>query len=232
MIRSRRSMRGMTLLEVLVSLGVMAMISLLIYGAFDSISRGRKGESMRSDRTRQARDAMDRIQREVQSAFLSLHQPSNQALWTRQTAFLAQSNPQFDRLDFSAFAHRRVERDVKESDQCEVGYFVVKDPNVDGKMDLVRREQAPIDLDPKRGGVVNVLVEDVDSFHLKYLDPLTGQWVDTWDTTQTTGQLNRLPIEVRVQLAVKAVRKDDDPLRYTTKFMMPMTQALSFGIPR
>ena len=38
--QSRRHERGMTLLEVLVSLGVLAMISLLIYGAFDSLSSG------------------------------------------------------------------------------------------------------------------------------------------------------------------------------------------------
>jgi general secretion pathway protein J len=228
----RRGRRGMTLLEILVSLGVMAMVSLLLYGAFDSMSRGRKGETMRSDRTRQARDAMDRMQRELQSAFLSLHQPSNQALWTRTTAFVGQSSSQFDRVDFAAFAHRRVERDAKESDQTEIGFFVVKDPNVDGKMDLVRREQAPIDLDPKRGGVVNVLVEDVEAFDVRYLDPLSGQWVESWDTTQATGQLNRLPIEIRIQLAVKGVRKDDDPFRYTTKFLLPMTQALTFGIPR
>lgn len=236
MIRRRVSRRrralGMTLLEALVALGVMAMLSLLIYGAFDSLSRGRKGEALRNDRTRQARDAMDRMQRELQSAFLSLHQPSNQALWTRQTAFLGQSGANYDRLDFSAFAHRRVERDEKVSDQCEVGYFVVKDPDVDEKMDLVRREQAPIDLDPKRGGVVNVLVENVESFDVRYLDPLTGQWVETWDSTQTTAQLNRLPIEVKITLTVKGLKKDDEPFRYITKFMMPSTQALTFGIPR
>lgn len=222
----------MTLLEILVSLGIMAMISLMIFGAFDSLSRGRKGEAMRNDRTRQGRDAMERMQREIASAFLSLHQPMNQAMWTRQTAFIAQNNAQFDRLDFSAFAHRRIERDTKESDQCEVGYFVVKDPDVEGKMDLVRREQAPIDLDPKRGGIVNVLVEDVESFDVRYLDPVTSQWVETWDTTQTTGQLNRLPIEVKIMLSVKGVKKDDEPFKYITKFMVPTTQALTFGIPR
>ena len=45
-LRARSRSRGMTLLEVLVSLGVLAMISLLIYGAFDSMSRGRREDSM------------------------------------------------------------------------------------------------------------------------------------------------------------------------------------------
>jgi len=221
----------MTLLEVLVSLGVLAMISLLIYGAFDSLSRGRKGEAMRVDRARQGRDAIERITREISSAFLSMHQPANLALQTRQTAFIATNSAQFDRLDFTAFAHRRVNADAKESDQCEIGYFVVKDPDRDDKMDLVRREQAPIDQDAKRGGVVNVLAEDVETFDIRYLDPLTAQWLETWDTTQLTGQLNRLPLEVKVTLELKGV-KNSPPFRFVTKFMLPMQQPLSFGIPR
>lgn len=228
-VRARR--RGMTLLEVLVSLGIMAMISLLIYGAFDSISRGRRGEAMRADRARQGRDAVDRIAREVQGAFLSLHQPMMPALQTRMTAFIASNSANYDRVDFTAFAHRRVERDVKESDQAEIGYFVVPDPDVDGKMDLVRREQAPIDFDPKRGGVVNVLAEDVESFDLKYLDPLTGQWVESWDSTQLAQQLNRLPVEVRVELKLKAV-KNTPEFKYTTKAIIPITQPIKFGIPQ
>jgi general secretion pathway protein J len=227
----RRSQRGMTLLEILVSLGVMAMISLMIYGAFDSMGRGKRGESLRSDRARQGRDAVDRVARELQSAFLSMHQPLSPALQTRMTAFMATNGAQYDRVDFTAFAHRRVERDAKESDQAEIGFFVVKDPDVEGKMDLVRREQAPIDFDPKRGGVVNVLAEDVESFELKYLDPLTGTWADTWDSTQVAAQLNRLPIEVRVELKLKAV-KNTPEFRYVTKAILPINQPLRFGIPQ
>ena len=226
-----RSQRGMTLLEVLVSLGVLAMISLLIYGAFDSLSRGRKGEALRVDRARQGRDAMDRITHEMQGAFLSMHNPQNLSLVTRQTAFIATNSSTFDRIDFATFAHRRVEREVKESDQAEVGYFVVRDPDHDDKMDLVRREQAPPDYEPKKGGVVNILAEDVELFDIRFLDPLSSQWVESWDTTQLTGQLNRLPREVKVTLVLKPV-KNSPPFRFVTKFVLPMQQPLSFGIPR
>jgi general secretion pathway protein J len=221
----------MTLLEVLVSLGVLTMISLLIYGAFDSLSRGRKGEAIRVDRARQGRDAMDRITHELQGAFLSMHNPQNISLVTRQTAFIATSTSTFDRIDFATFAHRRVEREAKESDQAEVGYFVVKDPDHDEKMDLVRREQAPPDYEPKKGGVVNVLAEDVELFDIRFLDPLSSQWVESWDSTQLTGQLNRLPLEVKVTLVLKPV-KNSPPFRFVTKFMLSMQQPLSFGIPR
>jgi general secretion pathway protein J len=229
--RTRTRSRGMTLLEILVSLGIMAMISLMIYGAFDSLSRGRRGEALRADRARQGRDAMERMSRELQSAFLSMHTPTNQVLITRLTAFYGQNSSQYDRVDFASFAHRRIVKEAKESDQAEIGYFVVKDPEVDGKMDLVRREQAPMDYDYKRGGIVNVIAEDVERFDLRYLDPLTGQWVDTWDSTQMNAQLNRLPLEIRIELELKPVR-NSPPFKYVTKVMLPIQQPLKFGIPQ
>jgi general secretion pathway protein J len=223
--------RGMTLLEVLVSLAILAMISLLIYGAFDSMSRGRKGEGERSERARQGREALLRMTRELSESFLSLHNPPVLSLLTRTTVFVGQNSTPFDRVDFTAFAHRRMTRDAKESDQCEVGYFASDDPEVSGKTDLARREQTPIDLDPLRGGVVNVLAENIEAFDIRYLDPLTGTWGDTWDTTQTYGQFNRLPLELKISLTMKGL-PGNDATTFTTKVMQPMLKPLQFGIPQ
>ena len=74
----------------------------------------------------------------------------------------------------STNAPRRTERDAHESDQAEVGYFVVPDKDVPGKMDLVRREQTPIDFEPLKGGIVNVVAEDIEQFELRYLTRLRG----------------------------------------------------------
>jgi general secretion pathway protein J len=221
----------MTLLEVLVSLAILAMISLLIYGAFDSMSRGRKGEAARSERARQGREALLRMTRELSESFLSLHNPPVLSLLTRTTVFVGQNSTPFDRVDFTAFAHRRMTRDAKESDQCEVGYFASDDPEVSGKTDLARREQTPIDLDPLRGGVVNVLAENIEAFDIRYLDPLTGTWGDTWDTTQTYGQFNRLPLELKISLTMKGL-PGNDATTFTTKVMQPMLKPLQFGIPQ
>jgi len=229
--KSRGSQRGLTLVEVLVALAVLAMIGVLLYGAFDSLSHGKKAESVRGDRARQGRQAMLRMTREIQSAFLSMHNPSNVSLQTRVVAFVGQNSQPFDRLDFQAFAHRRIEANSHESDQAEVGYFAASDPDVDGKTDLVRREQTPPDMDAKKGGVVNVLCEDIEAFDVRYLDPQTQQWVETWDTTQALGQQNRLPLAIRITLTLKHVPAGVEPT-YTTKFMMPMQQPLTFGIPQ
>jgi general secretion pathway protein J len=63
---------------------------------------------------------------------------------------------------------------------------------------------------------------------------MTSQWVDTWDTTQATGQPNRLPLQVRVTLVLNGGRKSAaersrNPLRFVTTVTLPMTQALSFA---
>jgi general secretion pathway protein J len=227
----RARSRGMTLLEIMVSVAILAMISILIYGAFDSMARGKKGEAMRAERARQGREAVLRLTREIPTAFISMHNPANPALITRATAFIGTSGGTYDRLDFAAFGHRRINRDAHESDEAEIGYFVAKDPEVDGKMDLVRREQTPIDTDAKKGGVVNVVAEDVEELDIKYLDPVTGQWADGWDTSQTTGQPGRLPLEVSIRLVLKGVPGAPSST-YATKIMMPMQQPLTFAVPR
>jgi general secretion pathway protein J len=221
----------MTLLEVMVSLAILAMMALLIFGVFDSMSRGKKGEAMRADRAHQGRAAVQRIARELQTAYVSLHTPTNTSLVTRTTAFIAQTGGTYDRVDFAAFAHKRYERDAKESDQCEIGFFVTRDPDANEKMDLVRREQTPIDMDPRKGGVVNVLAEDVRSFDLKFLDPQTGTWVEQWDTTQVTGQPGRLPLEISIALVLNGVG-DGPPYTFQTKTTIPIQQPLTFGIPK
>lgn len=227
--KRRHATRGMTMIEVVVAIGVLAMVGVLIHGVIDSLSRGKKAEGMRTERAHAGREALQRIVRDMSAAYISMHFPTNPALVTRKTAFIGRSGNPFDRVDFTAFAHLRTDRDSRESDQAEVGYFAVKDPDVPDKMDLVRREQTPIDIDPLKGGIVNVVAEDIESFDLRYLEPKTGQWLETWDSSQITGQPNRLPFEVKVTLVLKGVG-DGPPYSYTTKLFLPIQQPLSFGI--
>jgi general secretion pathway protein J len=227
--RRRARSRGMTMIEVMVAIAILVMVSVLIHGVIESLSRGRKGEEMRASRAHQAREAMQRMVRDLSSAYLSLHVPTNQALVTSRTAFVGRSSIPFDRLDFTAFAHLRTDRDAHESDQAEVGYFAAHDPDVPDKMDLVRREQTPIDYEPLKGGTVNVVAEDIEQFDVRFLDSHSGQWVETWDSTQVTGQPGRLPMIVKISLGLKGVG-GGPPYEYTTKVFLPIQQPLAFGI--
>lgn len=203
---SRRSQLGVTLIEAMVAIGVLALIGSLIYGAFDGMSRSRKGITQMSDRYQQGRSAMARMAREIQAAFVSKHgdsmglsTSSTLAQQARKTAFIGKDNGSFDRLDFTSFAHKQL--GPHESDQAEIGYFGSRNRDT-GATDLVRREDKYLDMDPGKGGVVNVLVEDVQSLDIEYFDAITREWVGEWDTTQAAGQPWRLPMQVRITLVI------------------------------
>ena len=229
LLRRRARSRGLTLLEVLVSIGILALISTLIYGAFDGMARSRAGLTRLDDRYQQGRSALARMSREMQSAFLSMHQPPQQSQQIRITAFVAKDQGTSDRVDFTSFSHRRLGRDVHESDQNELGYFLSRDPDRSDKYDLVRREQKEIDLEPTKGGTINVICEDVTEFDLSYLDAVSGEWTETWDSTQAAGQFLRLPIQIKIRLVLRG-GIGGAPIKLETRVPIPMQSAVSFAI--
>jgi general secretion pathway protein J len=229
--RRARHQRGVTLIEIMVSLGVIALIATLIYGALDGMARSREGLSRIGDRYHQGRTAVSRLTRELQSAFISAHVPTNLALLTRTTTFVGKDASKEDRIDFTTFAHRRLGRNAHESDQSELSYFIAPDPNVSGKSDLVRREDTHIDLEPDKGGTVLVVAEDVAEFDLRYYDPVSQLWTDSWDVSQANGQLGRLPSQVKVTLVLNH-GPGDKPIKFSTKIPVQMQLPLQFAVPR
>jgi general secretion pathway protein J len=223
--------RGLTLLEVLVSVAILSMVAMLIYGAAYGLERSKKTVAQMDERYREGRAALRRINSEISSAFLSGHVPINAMLSVRNTCFIGTNGSPADRIDFTSFSHIRVTRDSHESDQNELSYFGSPDPAVSGKTDLARREQTVIDLDPRRGGPVNVLVDNIDLFDLKYLDPVSGMWQETWDTSQATGQMGRLPLQVKATLVLR-----DGPagknVSFVARIVLAMQTPLTFAIPR
>jgi general secretion pathway protein J len=216
----------------MVAVAILAMVSVLIYGAFDGMSRGKKSLGRANDRFHQGRAALGRMAMELSSAFLSQHQALTIQQNRRLTIFVGSSTSPADRIDFTSFSHRRLVRDSHESDQNEISYFGSPDPNVSGKVDLARRESPLIDLEPKRGGEVNVMVEDIERFDAQYLDPASGLWTDTWDTSQSTGQPNRLPFEIKLTLVLKGGEGGGKPITFVTKVVLPMQAALNFAVAR
>jgi general secretion pathway protein J len=232
--RARRYVRGFTLVEVLISIAILAAITALLFGAFSSLKRSKDGLSRLQDRQREARMAMSRITRELQSAYLSAHMPLNQALLVQKTIFKSERGTPADRLDFTAFANQRLDRDSHVSDQCELSYYGSPNPDGSGSIDLVRRVDSTIDLEPTRGGKVEVLATDIDLFDLQYLDAQTGQWQESWDTSQTTGQPDRLPLQVRVILVMNggaraSADRSRGTIRLVTKVGLNILQPLTFA---
>ena len=231
-----RRARGFTLVELLVAIVILSLISVLIYNAFASMKRSREGIERVDDRYREGRLAMARMTRELESAFISFHAPINTSLLVERTAFIGTTGTPADRLDFNSFSNRRLDRNSHVSDQCELSYFGSSNPDQPGVTDLARRVSTTLDLDPKKGGRVEVLATDIDLFDLQYLDPMSGSWVDTWDTTQSiTGQPARLPLQVRIVLVLnggarQGSERGQGSIRLITKVELPIENGLNFAV--
>ncbi len=225
---------GFTLLEVLVAIAVLAVLSMLLYGAFSGMKRTKEGVERINDRQREARMAMARMVHELQMSYISAHEPVPPTRPVQKTVFKGASGIPGDRIDFVAFAHRRLDRDSRESDQCEISYYLASNPDKPGVVDLLRRESSIIDLDPEHGGRVEVLATDVDLFDVAFLEPMTIQWLETWDSTQSMGQLGRLPFQVRITLVLNGGKRSargraQAPIKLITKVALPIQRALTFA---
>jgi general secretion pathway protein J len=233
--RRRGSQRGFTLIELLVAIAVLALISTLLYGAFDGLERSRDGVTRLADRYHQGRSTLQRIAYELGAAYLSAHAPPDQNLVSMRTAFIGNRDTPAARVDFNSFSYQRFDKDAKESDEAEISYFGSPNPDGSGEIDLARRVSPRVDLEPEHGGRVQVLATNIDLFDLSYLDAANGEWSDKWDSTQPLGQHNRLPLQVRVLLVLNggarsSAERSLRPLRFVTKVALGLRDPLTFGV--
>jgi general secretion pathway protein J len=217
--------RGMTLVEVMISIAILAMISTMVWQAFSQTSETKRVIEEVQDRYHAGRLAMSRLANDLSNCYLTKNLPADRGrIDLPMSLFIGEDKPPFDRLDFQSFSHRRLYRNADESDEAEVSYFVASDPNDSRRDNLVRRESARMDEEPLQGGDHLVLLEDVTEFDVTYFDRPTVQWVEFWNTTEVQGQPDRLPEMVKIVLAFHDDADDPEHLaRLVEKVSIPMT---------
>jgi len=227
--------RGMTLIEVLIAMSILAFIAVAMYSSFDGMRRSRAGIERITDRYREGRLAMARMAREIESAYLSEHKPIDPSFWVKKTIFQGKPGSPGARLDFNSFSNRVLRRNARESDQVELSYFAGEDPDRRGVYDLLRRQSTVLDDKPDKGGRIDVMASDIDLFDLEYLDPLSGLWRDEWDSVSVVGERGRLPRQVKITLvmnngerAAGSARKQK--IRLVSKVSIFVRDPLTFGV--
>jgi general secretion pathway protein J len=158
---------------------------------------------------------MSRMSSEISMAYLSFNRPADE---TRHfTYFEGRYDSGSDNLTFSSFAHLRVRKDSRESDQTIIQYFLADDPDDGSRTHLYRREDRrlhgdlPEDLD--RYVPAYVLCEDVESLEFEYWDPTREEWISEWQTTARDAQPDRLPPRVMIKIGI-ADPEDDGEIEY------------------
>ena len=209
---------GFTLLEVMIAMGITALMGAMTLGAFRQVDRARELTEDQGDRYGAASRALSRMADELSMAFISDHFDRNRYR-ERPTLFTGRE----DKVLFCTFAHERLARDARESDQAVVEYTLESDPDHSGDQALFRREKAHLDEDADRGGTKDVVADHLQSFHLEYWDVKRNDWSREW-STRSVDHPSALPTRVRVELEVKLA--DGRVERLSTETRIALTRPL------
>ncbi len=229
----RRRLVGITLIEVMVAVTILAMVTLMVWSGFSQTARTKQDLSAALDRSHAIHNAMERMAREISMAYVSAQRNPDPNLQVMNTAFVGSDHGDRDRLDFNSFSHRPLYRDAHESDQNELSYFLARNPREEESgYVLARRQQNRPDETPGRGGEVQILLEGVEELQFEYLDPVSMEWLETWDSdpNTATAQRNRLPAQVKIILAVVDPENPDETITYATRTDIQLTWALNHSV--
>lgn len=208
--RSERS--GFTLVEVLIAVSIVAIIGSLVFGSFARTFESRDVATRLQERAHLVRQAMDRMARELSMAFIydCQERPSPTGEPKIRSAFRMEREGKVDRALFWSFAHQRLQRDTRESDQSLVSYYGENDPVELSQTNLVRREKVRLSGDSGEGGAVEILLPDVESVHFDMWDESKQDWVEEWNCQQIE-RLNQLPRLIRIRVVVRGEDGKEQP---------------------
>ena len=223
----RRSTRGLTLIEVLVAMAVMAGLFVIVWATMDRSRRTFVQVAAMQDRWHVVRSGMQRIAEDLTMAYVSVGE--NMSEVNRRTFFKLAKGDHGPELRFSSFAHRRLVEGSRESDQCVIQYFMAADPDAKGQVALFRRESRRLAYEPPESliGEAYVLVDDVIDVRYEFFDRQNDKWLEEWDTTAVDGQPNRLPNLVRIHLTVKG--EDGKEMTLVTQVAPPLVDGINLA---
>jgi len=194
--RSSRQ-KGMTLMEVVLAIGVLAAISSITYGAIANASAMADEATAQRQIRSMGRNALEIMQRELSLSFIS----QNQTDYYR-THFKGTDRDPIDEVYFVSMAHQKRYAGVKEGDAAEFSYWSEEDRRGGPFRSLIHREAPVIDDQPERGGTVLALSHDVRKLNLRYYDERKEEWLDEWDS-ESAEQMNRTPHAVEIALELE-----------------------------
>jgi prepilin-type N-terminal cleavage/methylation domain-containing protein len=199
--RSRRA--GFTLMEVMIALGIMAMVMVALYSTLNATLRARDQIEVESRTARLGPQILDLIEADLRRAWILDIDGDRVFLGETRTidGEPADSITLLTNVDSSVT--RRVNDREVESDVCETGYRLRRNPELPDVMELWRRQSFHVDEEPLKDGVYERLHDRVVRFQVRYRETL-DQYADVlmdWDASKK----HRLPAVVELELALEAV---------------------------
>lgn len=222
-VSKRCAQAGFSLLEILVSIFLLAMIGLVTADMIFRASATKKLVTGINDRYHSARVVLDRMTRELSSAYIAKPLPGPDQSKIPQTLLKGRDENPLNRVTFSSFSHVRIVRNAKESDQAVLTYYGKPHPKKSRVYRLFRRIKTRIDGKPETGGIAYELLDNVVKLEFRYWDKQKTDWVREWDTTKIEYR-NRLPAMVQIRLVIQNDKGED--LEFLTRCRIYMRELI------
>ncbi|MDY6851028.1 MAG: type II secretion system protein GspJ [Thermodesulfobacteriota bacterium] len=203
---------GLTLIDMLVALTILAVVMTAVYAVFASQKRAVKAATEGREVFAQGLIVLDRLSRDLRGAWLP--DRANPA-----SGIMLRFEGKSDRLDLATTAVLS-QTETRGPDLVEVGYRVETDE--DGRKAarrLVRRQDETPDDDPAEGGAEIILTRDLIALELVYLNG-AGEGESTW----VAAQAGQLPRAVRIKLVLSTSEGREET--FTTQVILPLTGPL------
>jgi prepilin-type N-terminal cleavage/methylation domain-containing protein len=166
---SRAQGKAFTLIEVIISVALMAIILASAYACFDAGIRGKKMVEPRVEIFQNARVAMALMTADLRDA-CPLSKDFD-FLGTHRTV----GDMPVDNLDFAT--HNYTPTEERQADFCETSYYLNQDAT-NGTFTLFRRRNPIIAPDPLSGGSQEEIATGLRGAQFEYFDG--SDWYDTW----------------------------------------------------
>lgn len=194
-------MKGLTLIEILVSITILAIILAAIYAAYTSnveaIQFGRQSGKV----SQTARIVLDRMSKDLESSFIGAHLPEKRSALGMVGENREINGAPADQIDFTTLTHLTLmEEGGLQTDLCEIGYYLEEDQE-DEAFILYRRDDGIVDDDFTEGGQTYELARMVTGLDIRFQDSL-GEEFENWNTLEEE-QEDTLPSLIRITLTLK-----------------------------
>lgn len=226
---SRHNARGFTLIEVLLAVAILATLIVAVMGVLTANLNMRHRSSEMSEVYQNTTMALRRMTSELNSAFY-VSDLSEEMAENREIRYRSVFDGRRDELSFTTMSYMQRYTDEAAGDQAEITYRLEnrRDRNGKARQVLIRREQAPIDARPERGGRLTVALENVKSLRFEYWDPdreVGGEaWVSQWDVKKDDEE--RLPSRVRITIEVEHPLRPRESLTYSMQANIQLEKPL------
>jgi prepilin-type N-terminal cleavage/methylation domain-containing protein len=177
-----RAEAGLTLLEILVAMVILSIMLGVVYSSFFGTTKIFAVLESNEDVYQTAQTLLDMMGRELRSA-VSL-EGSNAEL----------DDTAVDAISLVTTSHRRAGTDAREGYLAEISYFLDVDAETDERV-LVKSVDTSHDGDPKSGGTLYVLSDQVESLNIFYYEKKEEEWLEEWSASE-------MPVVIRLELTL------------------------------